>query len=87
MSVTTPDTIGVPQRGRSLWDDARDRLLANKAAVASMIVLATIALLSAFGPILSPHDYDTVYRDYVKVPASLGAYPKPDQVEPAFEAL
>jgi oligopeptide transport system permease protein len=87
MSVTTPDTAGVPQRGRSLWDDARDRLLANKAAVASMIVLATIALLSAFGPILSPHDYDTVYRDYVKVPASQGAYPKPDQVEPAFEAL
>ncbi|MGS4884779.1 ABC transporter permease subunit [Roseibium sp. MB-4] len=87
MSVTTPDTVDVPQRGRSLWDDARDRLLANKAAVASMIVLATIALLSAFGPILSPHDYDTVYRDYVKVPASLGAYPKPDQVEPAFEAL
>jgi len=87
MSVTTPDTADVPQRGRSLWDDARDRLLANKAAVASMIVLATIALLSAFGPILSPHDYDTVYRDYVKVPASLGAYPKSDQVEPAFEAL
>ncbi|OJJ13623.1 peptide ABC transporter permease [Alphaproteobacteria bacterium AO1-B] len=87
MYVTTPDTVDVPQRGRSLWDDARDRLLANKAAVASMIVLATIALLSAFGPILSPHDYDTVYRDYVKVPASLGAYPKPDQVEPAFEAL
>jgi len=87
MSVTTPDTAAAPQKGRSLWDDARDRLLANKAAVASMIVLATIALLSVLGPVLSPHDYDTVYRDYVKVPASLEAYPKPDQVQPAFEAL
>ncbi|GAA0777289.1 ABC transporter permease subunit [Roseibium denhamense] len=87
MSVTTPDIVAAPQRGRSLWDDARDRLLANKAAVASMIVLAAIALLSVFGPILSPHNFDTVYRDYVKVPASLEAYPKADQVQPAFEAL
>lgn len=73
-----------PAKGRSLWDDARDRLLANRAAVASMIVLVLIALLSVFGPILSSHNFDTVYRDYVKVPASLSAYPRADQVEPAF---
>ncbi|WP_428647898.1 ABC transporter permease subunit [Roseibium sp.] len=71
-------------KGRSLWDDARDRLLANRAAVASMIVLVVIALISIFGPILSSHHYDTVYRDYVKVPASLEAYPRAEQVEPAF---
>nr|WP_244318411.1 ABC transporter permease subunit [Roseibium hamelinense] len=70
-----------------MWDDARDRLLANRAAVASMIVLAVITLLSIVGPFVSPHDYDAVYRDYVKVPASLEAYPKPDQVQPAFEGL
>jgi oligopeptide transport system permease protein len=36
--------------------------------------------VSVFGPILSPHDFDTVYRDYVKVPASLEAYPRrPDR--------
>ncbi|GGB49723.1 peptide ABC transporter permease [Roseibium aquae] len=87
MAVTSPETVVGPQKGRSLWDDARDRLLANRAAVASMIVLAVITLLSILGPILSPHDYDAVYRDYVKVPASLEAYPKADQVQPAFEAL
>jgi oligopeptide transport system permease protein len=87
MSVTTQDISAAPERGRSLWDDARDRLLANKAAVGSMIVLAVIAILSILGPLLSPHRFDTVYRDYVKVPASLSAYPLPEQVEPAFEKL
>jgi len=84
VTLTAPISADVPAKGRSLWDDARDRLLANRAAVASMIVLAAIALISIFGPVLSPHDYDTVYRDYVKVPASLEAYPRAEQVEPGF---
>ena len=84
MTLTATSSADAPAKGRSLWDDARDRLLANRAAVASMIVLAAIALISIFGPILSAHDYDTVYRDYVKVPASLEAYPRPEQVEPGF---
>ncbi|WP_420336244.1 ABC transporter permease subunit [Roseibium sp.] len=83
----TADNNAVPDKGRSLWDDARDRLLANRAAVVSMIVLAAIALLSVLGPALSPHKFDTVYRDYVKVPASLEAYPRPEQVEPAFMSV
>ncbi|MEP3046487.1 MAG: ABC transporter permease subunit [Roseibium sp.] len=83
MTVTSDDVL---QKGRSLWDDARDRLLANKAAVASMIVLALITLISVLGPIVSLHDFDTVYRDYVKVPASLSAYPSADQVEPGFKS-
>ncbi|MBO6758712.1 MAG: ABC transporter permease subunit [Roseibium sp.] len=87
MTVSTSDVPHAPQKGRSLWDDARDRLFANRAAVASMIVLGVIALLSIIGPMLSPHPFDKVYRDYVKVPASLQAYPRPDQVQPAFEAL
>ncbi|MTH97441.1 ABC transporter permease subunit [Roseibium sp. RKSG952] len=87
MSTTYPTEIAAPAKGRSLWDDARDRLLANRAAVGSMIVLAVITVLSIVGPWLSPHDYDAVYRDYVKVPASLEAYPRADQVQPAFEAL
>ncbi|WP_421982062.1 ABC transporter permease subunit [Roseibium sp.] len=83
----TADNNTVPEKGRSLWDDARDRLLANRAAVVSMVVLAAIALLSVLGPVLSPHQFDTVYRDYVKVPASLEAYPRPEQVEPAFMSV
>lgn len=87
MTITSSTDADAPAKGRSLWDDARDRLLANKAAVASLIVLATIAMISVLGPILSPHPFDKVYRDFVKVPASLEAYPRADQVEPAFLAV
>ena len=45
--------------GRSLWDDARARLLRNKAAVASMIVLSFLVLVAAFGPLLWVHDSTT----------------------------
>ena len=84
MSVTSDQLKEAPKMGRSLWDDARDRLLANKAAVTSLIVLAVITLLSVVGPMLTPHPYDQVYRDYVKQPASLEAYPKQDEIQPAF---
>ncbi len=84
MSVSSTPSASVPAKGRSLWDDARDRLLANRAAVASLIVLAAIAVVSVLGPLVSPHPFDKVYRDYVKVPASLTAYPRAEQVEPAF---
>ena len=71
--------------GRSLWADARRRLLANRAAVASVLLLAGIALACIAGPLASPHGYDQVYRDYVKVPASLTPYPGAEAVEPALE--
>jgi len=35
------------QGGRSLWDDARARLLRNKAAVFSMILFGIIVLIAA----------------------------------------
>ena len=35
-------------KGRSLWVDARRRLFRNRAAVVSMIVLATIAAMARF---------------------------------------
>ncbi len=48
--------------GRSLWDDARRRLLRNRAAVASMIVLALIVLAAVIGPFLAPYRYDTITK-------------------------
>lgn len=87
MTITSSTKADTPAKGRSLWDDARDRLLANKAAVTSLIVLATIAIISVLGPILSPHPFDKVYRDFVKVPASFEAYPQAEQIEPAFLAV
>jgi oligopeptide transport system permease protein len=70
-------------KGRSLWQDARRRLFANKAAVTSMIILAIIAIISVVMPGISyesggtktvlvpspwPHEYDQVYIDRISCP-------------------
>jgi oligopeptide transport system permease protein len=55
-------------RGRSLWQDARRRLLRNKAAVVSMVVLGIIAGLALFAPWLSPHAYDEIYWERILAP-------------------
>ncbi|MFO1349677.1 MAG: ABC transporter permease subunit [Gammaproteobacteria bacterium] len=54
--------------GRSLWADARRRLLRNKAAVASMLILVVIAFMAIFAPWLSPHAYDEIYWDRIQLP-------------------
>ena len=73
--------------GRSLWADARTRLTRNRAAVASMAVLALIALACLFGPLSTGHPYDRVYQDYVRVPASLSPHPQSEQIVPAAERI
>ena len=80
-----PAAIAPAAAGRSLWGDAWLRLRSNRAAMASVLILSLITLACLIGPWLSPHAYDQVYRDYVKVPASLAAYPEPEAVEPALE--
>lgn len=55
-------------QGRSLWDDALARLLRNKAAVASMIMLAILVFLAFIGPLLWVHDGGEIYRDRVQIP-------------------
>ncbi|WP_395671942.1 ABC transporter permease [Phenylobacterium sp.] len=52
-------------KGRSLWDDARRRLLRNKAAVTGMIVLALLVLAAIVGPYLTPYHYDTINKNDV----------------------
>ena len=54
-------------KGRSLWDDARRRLLRNRAAVASMIVLGLLVLCAVIGPFLSPYAYDEINKNDVWV--------------------
>ena len=57
LEVTPAHATGLgdlPVEGRSLWHDAWRRLLRNKMAVASLIVLALIALASIFGPYALP---------------------------------
>jgi oligopeptide transport system permease protein len=49
-------------RGRSLWVDAWQRLLRNRAAVVSIVILAVIALMAVLAPLLSQYGYrDTDY--------------------------
>ncbi len=52
--LDTPESI----QGRSLWQDALRRLLHNKAAVVSMILLGIIVILAIFAPFLSPWAFD-----------------------------
>ncbi|MBZ6075379.1 ABC transporter permease [Microvirga puerhi] len=81
------ETLADPVTGRSLWVEARGRLLNNKAAVCSIVLLAFIAVACIFGPFFTGHPFDQVYPDYVKVPASLEAYPKADQIAPQIERI
>jgi oligopeptide transport system permease protein len=87
MSEAAVLPIMEPVTGRSLWADARRRLVRNKAAVASMAALALIALACLFGPLVTGHPYDRVYQDYVRAPASLAAYPRAEQIIPAAERI
>jgi oligopeptide transport system permease protein len=58
--------------GRSLWQDARRRLFANRAAVASLVILAAIALASVAGPQFVPWSYDQIDWEHVEAtPPSL----------------
>jgi oligopeptide transport system permease protein len=72
------------ERTRSLWSDARARLMRNKAAVASLALLAIVTIASLLGPLLTGHPSDKVYQEYVRVGPSLTAYPTADQLVPAI---
>jgi oligopeptide transport system permease protein len=72
-NVVVPDQpISDSIEGRSLWQDAWRRLLRNKAAVASLVILGLIAFLSVFGPYALAWSYDQIDWDHVEaVPPSL----------------
>ncbi len=60
-----------PTEGRSLWRDALERLRRNRAAVAAALLLLLIGLLVAFGPSLSPWEFDQIDWDHISAPPSL----------------
>lgn len=70
---TTLEEIAQP-RGRSLWLDAWYRLLGNKAAVTSFIILFLFVVLVTFGPMLSPYAFDEV--DFVNMQTAPSAESK-----------
>jgi oligopeptide transport system permease protein len=90
--TSTPDDVAralsaTPIEGRSLWADARGRLVRNRAALASIVVLCAITLACLLGPFATGHLYDQVYQDYVRVPAGVQAHPGPEQVEATVERI
>lgn len=83
--MTEQTAILPADKGRSLWADAWARLKANRAAVVSGIYLMIMAFACIVGPFFTPHDYTTIYQDYNRVPPSLSAYPKPNQLDLAVK--
>jgi oligopeptide transport system permease protein len=67
-------TMEAAVHGRSLWDDARRRLMRNRAAVFGMAVLALLALAAAVGPFLTPFAYDQINKDDVWQAPLAGAH-------------
>ena len=57
-------------KGRSLWEDARRRLFANKAAVASMFILFILLMAAIFWPMLSPHAFNDINYSAIDTPPS-----------------
>jgi oligopeptide transport system permease protein len=54
-------------KGRSLWEDARRRLVRNKAAMVSAFVLIVLILFAVVGPEVWIHPYDMIFRAQVGV--------------------
>jgi oligopeptide transport system permease protein len=52
-------------QGRSLWVDARRRLVRNRAAMAGLIILAMITALALLAPLLSPYAYNEVNYEII----------------------
>ena len=56
--------------GRSLWQDAWERMLGNRAAMVSMFILGFIVIFAIFLPMVSPYNLDSVFMDDGGLPPS-----------------
>jgi oligopeptide transport system permease protein len=75
----------IPVAGRSLWADARLRLLKNRAATTSAWFLLVMIVICIVGPWFAPHPFSTIFPDYVRTPPSLSAYPLPEMLDQAVK--
>jgi oligopeptide transport system permease protein len=65
--IATGQTLKLAQdvKGRSLWVDARRRLFRNRAAMTGIIILAVIAFLAVFAPLISPYGFNEQNYDII----------------------
>lgn len=87
MSDTTDETALPETASRSLWATAWMRLKRNTAAMVSVWVLVFLLCAGLIGPEIAPHDYSEIHAEFVKVPASLEAYPREDAILPEAEKV
>ena len=78
-------TIAAQSRGRSLTALAMRRLMHNRAAVVSLIVLALVTAMCVIGPLVTPHTYSQIFDSYVRTPPSLEAYPRSDTLKSVMQ--
>ncbi len=64
-STKNAEALARAVKGRSLWRDAWERLKRNRAAMASIALLAAIALTALCAPLLSPFRYDEINYDLI----------------------
>ena len=65
-AVLTP--VDAAPAGRSPWRDARKRFMRHRAAVASVVILALIALACVIGPMVLPNAFDSVDWNLMSAP-------------------
>jgi oligopeptide transport system permease protein len=82
----TDAAAAAPSAGRSLTRLAFERLMRNRAAVVSIVVLALVSALYILGPYFTPHAYDQVFESYVRIPPSLEPYPRTETLEQVMTA-
>lgn len=71
VDVDVDKTITQATKGESLWQRAFKRLLANKAAVASIIILFVFIMMAVFAPYFRPFAVDEVSWTAFQAPPSL----------------
>ncbi len=65
--------LAEPPAGRSLWQDARTRFFRNRAAVASLAVLAVVAAFAVFGDLAAPWSNEEIDWSMLGAVAEQGA--------------
>jgi oligopeptide transport system permease protein len=58
-------------RGESLWQAAAARFMANRSAVAGLVLLVLIVGFSLLAPLFSPHDMEETYWERIQIAPTL----------------